>query len=457
MNFYDLKPTAENIISTFQEDLLSRNKDVLRMVSLLENIGGGASIALDAKWGAGKTFFVKQVKMVLDAYNEHLDDIDSSYRDTIKSICNRHKIFDEIEPIVSVYYDAWTNDNDIDPMLSIVYSIIAETYDYQIKADHDSIKIAGGIFELVTGRDVNSLIESIRGERPLERIKEAKDIRDEIIRLLRSLLPERGNKLVVFIDELDRCRPSYAVQLLERIKHYFECEDIVFVFSVNLHELQYTIKHYYGDEFDASKYMDRFFDMSIALPPAELRGFYQKIGLENGTWVFESICKRVVDVFHFELRETARFYSLAKAAAFKPSHDNRTFLFSDGKALQFSILCVVPVIIGLRISSHSDYEAFIHGKDPDPLLRVMNSNEIAIALCEFLLNKDETYNLNNNNDARKLVTLEDKLTQVYEALFNHDYENNPSTVCIGDTTFDKGTRKEILRIASGFSQYADFS
>jgi len=166
------------------------------MVSLLENIGGGASIALDAKWGAGKTFFVKQVKMVLDAYNEHLDDIDSSYRDTIKSICNRHKIFDEIEPIVSVYYDAWTNDNDIDPMLSIVYSIIAETYDYQIKADHDSIKIAGGIFELVTGRDVNSLIESIRGERPLERIKEAKDIRDEIIRLLRSLLPERGNKLV---------------------------------------------------------------------------------------------------------------------------------------------------------------------------------------------------------------------------------------------------------------------
>ena len=54
MNFLDLKPTDENIRSTFETDLISRNSDVLRMVSLLENIDGGASIALDAKWGAGK-------------------------------------------------------------------------------------------------------------------------------------------------------------------------------------------------------------------------------------------------------------------------------------------------------------------------------------------------------------------------------------------------------------------
>ena len=48
MNFLDLKPTDENIRSTFETDVISRNSDVLRMVSLLENIDGGASIALDA-------------------------------------------------------------------------------------------------------------------------------------------------------------------------------------------------------------------------------------------------------------------------------------------------------------------------------------------------------------------------------------------------------------------------
>ena len=84
MNFLDLKPTDENIRSTFETDLISRNSDVLRMVSLLENIDGGASISLDAKWGAGKTFFVKQVKMVLDAYNDFTQVLTEQEKSTIK-------------------------------------------------------------------------------------------------------------------------------------------------------------------------------------------------------------------------------------------------------------------------------------------------------------------------------------------------------------------------------------
>ena len=458
MDFNVLKPTAENIKSTFEEDLLSRNKDVLRMISLLQNISGGTSIALDAQWGAGKTFFVKQVKMVLDAYNDHIVGIEDSGKDTIKSICGKHYTLGNIEPFVSVYYDAWENDNDIDPMLSIIYSIIAEANnDYSVKTDYDFVKIASGIFELVVGRDVKYLIESLRGEHPLERIKKSKDIREEIIRFFKALLPEHGNKLVVFIDELDRCRPSYAVQLLERIKHYFDCEELIFVFSVNIHELQYTIRHHYGEGFNASKYLDRFFDMTIVLPPPELRGYYQKIGLENGTWVFETICRRVVSVFHFELREIARFYSTAKVVAYKPAHEKSPVEFSEGKALQFSILCVVPVIIGLRINNHSEYESFIHGDDPTALLRVINSTEMAYALCDYLLYRDETYQKYGNDDTKKVVTLEEKLRQVYDALFIHDFDKDPSSVDIGSASFDKETKKEILRIASGLSNDMTFN
>lgn len=460
MNFLDLKPTDENIRSTFETDLISRNSDVLRMVSLLENIDGGASIALDAKWGAGKTFFVKQVKMVLDAYNDFTQVLTGAEKSTIKGVCGRYKIIESVEPMVTVYYDAWANDNDIDPMLSIIYSIINEANDdYQLEKDSDYIKIAGSIFELETGRDVNTLIESLRGDQPLLKIKESKEIRDEIVRFLGSLLPERGNKLVVIIDELDRCRPSYAVQLLERIKHYFDCDNITFIFSVNLFELQYTIKRYYGEGFDASKYLDRFFDMTISLPPADMRAFYQTIGLENGTWVFESICKRVVEVVHFELREISRFYSLAKAVAYKPAHDNNysmRFSFSEGKALQFSILCIVPVIIGLRISDHSEYVSFIEGKNPEPFLDVLQSHNIAIGLCNFLLDNNETYDEIRSSETKSVVQLKDKLLQVYDALFIHDFEKDYTPIVIGDTSFDKDTRKEILRVASGFSNFASF-
>ena len=461
MDFLSLKPTDENIMSTFEMDLISRNSDVLRMASILQNIDRGASIALDARWGAGKTFFVKQLKMVLDAYNSFTVVLSDSDKQRIKTICNKYRITDDLGPMVTVYYDAWANDNDIDPMLSIVYSIINEAHDdYQIEKSTDYVKIAGSIFELVTGRDVNSLIESLRGEEPLVRIKETKDVQDKIIDFLSSLLPERGNKLVVIIDELDRCRPSYAVQLLERIKHYFDCDNICFVFSVNLFELQHTIKQYYGSGFDASKYLDRFFDMTVSLPPADMQAYYQNIGLENGSWVYESVCKRVVETFHFELREISRFYSLAKAAAYKPAHDNGNsmrFAFSDGKALRFSIICIVPIIIGLRIKDYSEYAAFIEGRNPEPLYQVLKSNDIAIGLCNFLLNNNETYNRVNDSDTRQEVDLKIKLQQVYEALFVHDFEKDYAPISVGDTTFERDTKKEVLRIASGFSNYASFN
>ena len=88
-----------------------------------------------------------------------------------------------------------------------------------------------------------------------------------------AIFKEQGNRLVIFIDELDRCKPDFAVKLLERIKHYFVNPDITFVFSINSMELQHTIKQYYGSEFDACKYLDRFFDLRIVLPDISTEKF----------------------------------------------------------------------------------------------------------------------------------------------------------------------------------------
>jgi hypothetical protein len=42
----------------------------------------------------------------------------------------------------------------------------------------------------------------------------------------------------------------------------------MFMIFQNVHK-QYTIKHFYGNEFDASRYLDRFFDLKITLSPAD--------------------------------------------------------------------------------------------------------------------------------------------------------------------------------------------
>ena len=72
--------------------------------------------------------------------------------------------------------------------------------------------------------------------------------------------------LVVMIDELDRCRPSYSVELLEVAKHLFSVDGVLFVIAVNRAQLAHSIHALYGTGFDARGYLGRFFDVDFRLP-----------------------------------------------------------------------------------------------------------------------------------------------------------------------------------------------
>ena len=68
--------------------------------------------------------------------------------------------------------------------------------------------------------------------------RETKDrLREELTRLSAAVAEETGRPLVFIIDELDRCRPTFAIELLERVKHIFDVPDLVFVFGVNRAEI----------------------------------------------------------------------------------------------------------------------------------------------------------------------------------------------------------------------------
>lgn len=72
--------------------------------------------------------------------------------------------------------------------------------------------------------------------------------------------------LFVFIDEIDRCRPDFAIKLLEEIKYIFSVKGVVFVLSVNLEQLSWPISGAYGGGFDGHAYLQRFFDLQFLLP-----------------------------------------------------------------------------------------------------------------------------------------------------------------------------------------------
>lgn len=76
----------------------------------------------------------------------------------------------------------------------------------------------------------------------------------------------QDNPIVIFIDELDRCRPDFAVQMLEVIKHTFHVDNVKFVLVTNTTQLKAAINHSYGPLVDAQRYLDKFLKFSFCLP-----------------------------------------------------------------------------------------------------------------------------------------------------------------------------------------------
>lgn len=459
MKMYDLIPTRENILETFYQDSLDRNNDIYMFTDILESLETGCSIAIDGSWGSGKTFFVKQTKLFLDANNDYLHTMSDEEKNAIRSIwssTHRGK-YPECKNQVSVYYDAWENDSDDDPVLSLVYSILKSVdMDFQIPNNSGLILTAANILEFFTGKSWTKMIEAFRGQDPLENIRSSKAIEAEVKRFLDALLEERGDRLVIFIDELDRCNPSYAVRLLERIKHYFSNDRITFVFSINTNELQHTIKKCYGNDFDACRYLDRFFDLRISIPPANMNKFYRSINFSQTSYYYDMTCHAVIQKHRFSLRETARYVNLVKTAAYDITHENkhnRELVFPDGRALRFCLHYIVPIILGLKIADATMCDRFLSGADPSPLHDI--SQDLPSSFFEILLEQNESFEPNPGDQTKKVVTVKEKLDKVYAALFNTNFSGVVHRVNIGQCSFTSNTAVELLQATSLLSEFTD--
>lgn len=455
MNSFELIPTEENLIHTLNKDLLKRNKDLVRFYDLILAQEGASSIAIDGRWGSGKTFFVKQSMLLINAKNPK-SDMDDEKKSIVYALPFTEKNEDVSENYdVAIYYDAWENDNDTDPVLSLVYEIIKQLgINYDFGDNGNIFKLAGSVLEAFTGRNINGIIENLKSENPLTDIRKEKDLHENIKKFFTELLVERGNRLVVFIDELDRCKPSYAVHLLERIKHYLCDERITFVFSVNLGELQHTIKHYYGNTFDACRYLDRFFDIRLSLPPADKTAFYREMGLDS-SYVLEKVSRKVIDTYNMELREATRFYRQVKIAAYEPTHNHGKwdFSYSDEKGKQLLLIYIVPILVGLRIVNISLYNDFVNGKNSKPLMDIYKESDLGDWLCFKLLNGNEA---DEKKKGKILVTVEQKLQSLYEAVFVTEYTNGLYHTMIGDCDFDSNSKYFVQSVESMLSVYADY-
>lgn len=266
MKRIDEEPTQEQIRDSLENDRLGRRGTVERFIHLLSIIEGPYSLFIDSPWGTGKTFFVKQVAKVLKSANPNIN-IEDRMEMPVLDDDVRQRLNDS--PIRPVYFNAWENDHFDDPIAPLLATIASEADDADTKSGKSVHDIIAGAIECAfsaCGTNVGRLIDSISGEDFLDAFKKSDELRLMLSELTSALIPEKANKVVLFIDELDRCRPEFATRLLEQTKSLFRQDGVIVVYSTDMTQLAYSLQGLYGPNYGCQKYLQRFYDFRFELP-----------------------------------------------------------------------------------------------------------------------------------------------------------------------------------------------
>lgn len=245
----------------------------------------GFVLAINAEWGFGKTY-------LLQKWREELG-----------------------ENYPAIYFDAWQNDFTPEPLVAFIAELdnaLTEHFDQipvldkvtpDIKkkvadlwkgakaalipllakkalnmsmAELSEIKEISAVFE----NEESSKISAAELQSSMEKIfttslkshnatrSAINNFRAKLDLLISSMIEANEIQLpiFIFIDELDRCRPNYAIELLEGIKHLFGVPGIYFVVATNISQLSEAVKAVYGAGFNGQSYLKRFFDLEYSLP-----------------------------------------------------------------------------------------------------------------------------------------------------------------------------------------------
>ncbi|MFT4757077.1 MAG: hypothetical protein ACI91R_001727 [Vicingaceae bacterium] len=262
--------TEINEEKPFSDCKLDRRKYAENLTNIIRNYPTGFVLALNNRWGDGKTFFINRWRQLLKK-----------------------------EGFQTIYYNAWKDDFADNALLSIIAELTEDIENPDKKLLENVLQKGTTLFARSLPILLKAVLKKGVGEYGFDELAEliAKETGDSFKKLidehkkqketisdfkkaLREFAFDAGNgkPLVFFIDELDRCKPSYAVEVLEVIKHFFDVDNIVFVLSIDKTQLANSVRGYYGsDKIDGNEYLKRFIDVEYSLPkPISLSFFFDQ-------------------------------------------------------------------------------------------------------------------------------------------------------------------------------------
>ena len=241
----------------YDGDLQDREKDCKQLKDEILNTKTPYVLAVNSTWGAGKTTFLKMLKRECE---------DADMR--------------------CIYFDAWEADFHHDALTAMIGEINEKFKQSKEFSDSSLLDKMNNVLEVMNKNieiiEVIKLLASCMGKgesaeelkkiliSPRERVLDEYTMRKKAVVDFQTALKEFANEnnndkpIVFFIDELDRCRPVFAVEVLEKIKHIFDVPRIFFVIAVNKKELEKVLRSVYG-QINSEIYLRRFFDNEFRL------------------------------------------------------------------------------------------------------------------------------------------------------------------------------------------------
>lgn len=257
----------------FMNDVLQRQQFGDALSNLVTRSTDELVISLDGKWGEGKTTFVKMWQGLLkekgipsiyiDAFqNDYTEDAFISIASAITSYVDQHSAesqkssaFKDKAKKVGVRLLSWT----------AKIGIKAATLGIIKESDIDTLSEIGDDVAADTSETIADLVK----ERLSAHSKETELIqsfRESLSDLPANLMDNSSGRLVIIIDELDRCKPSFAVEVLEKIKHLFSVKNVVFLLVMHKQQLEEAIRSVYGSNIDAHTYLQKFINVETSIP-----------------------------------------------------------------------------------------------------------------------------------------------------------------------------------------------
>ncbi len=142
------------------------------------------------------------------------------------------------------------------------------------------IEAIGDRLTELADRHAQDLIKDYR-----DRKRSRFEFKRSMAQMIASLVPgdvEKMGPLIVIVDELDRCRPDYAIKVLEEIKHFFDVPGVAFVLAIHRQQLIASVQSVYGANFKSDDYLRRFFDWSMSLRPRSMSALVADQMIELG-------------------------------------------------------------------------------------------------------------------------------------------------------------------------------